>query len=286
MRELHSRRYGASATIGTLAFCLLLADLLVASVIDVQPENILGCMITGLVVGQFIGQLNLISVWAAISKGSVVVRLPWALLLTVAMWGAFICSFQLSGETIQQDRAVDFAVMLLIGCLAAQVPLWIASRVYGWQLVRSDLSEDDPSHSQFNIGHMFFSIFLLSISLGLARILLSNLPGQISLVRFRTETIALLIATTICNLLLVVPCIWMAFLMRMTFIRAVAIIAAVAFISLVEFFCLCAILGSPGRDLIEVILIFFFVNLGQVAVVHGSLTILKAFAGFRLERRR
>jgi hypothetical protein len=84
--------------------------------------------------GSCIGQLNLVAAWAAIARGNLAVRLPWAFLLTTLIWYALILGNRLHNRYLALEDAMFLGVTLFGGCLAAQAPLWAASRLAGVRL--------------------------------------------------------------------------------------------------------------------------------------------------------
>ena len=290
MAGWHRNDLRVSYAIVVLIGCLFFADLFVRGAAEWGPDNAFASIWLGVTFGQFIGQLNLISVWAAVSRGQLILRLPWALLLTVLMWAALLCGCWLANRSPSLHEATDYGVVLTLGSIAAQVPLWLASWVFGWQLIafNHDLTPDDGDSNQFNIGQMLIGTLLLAVALALAKSILPQgdpyqIGSALSLLRDKT-TWVLIGATAVCNLLLVVPCIWAAFMMDFTVKRLAAIVCVVLIVSLVEVAGLSLLLGPPGKEFLNVFLVFAFLNLGQMAVVYGSLRFLRTFARFRLVR--
>lgn len=232
--------------------------------------------------GVYIAQVNLIAMWAALAPGNVLTRLPWSLLLATSMWIATVLGMpeHETRGTLGEARAL--AVVLLISVFIAQVPLWIASRAFRWRLVSWQTSREDAMRgkAQFQIRHVMISMVFLSIALGLSRLVVSGLKP--SAFHWEDEFAALLIAMTVSNLIVTVPCIWGAFV-PVRFLAPACIGWALycAFISVTEVGILIMILGSPGDE--PVFQIFTLMNLTQGAAVFGTLLILRAM-GFQLLR--
>ena len=94
--------------------------------------------VEGIVLGICMAQLNLIAIWAALTNGRWIVRLPWALLLTMLMWFGLSLGNRLHPESFYRgrfssDSAIKLGAILLGGALVAQVPLWIARVVFRWR---------------------------------------------------------------------------------------------------------------------------------------------------------
>jgi hypothetical protein len=116
---------------GVIVCVFLVLDYVTPPLIDLGVE-----WLTAVLVGVCIGQLNLIATWAALAPGNFVVRLPWAFVLGVFMWYAFV----LGNRAMGYDRlgeAVLLGVILLGGLMVAQIPLWIARTAFRWRLLRS-----------------------------------------------------------------------------------------------------------------------------------------------------
>ena len=84
---MNTQKLKVVAIVGAMICVLAVFNLFVLLAFDgTMPGNVLVALMRGLTLGVFIGQLNLISIWAAITQGSLISRLPWAILLTVALW--------------------------------------------------------------------------------------------------------------------------------------------------------------------------------------------------------
>ena len=121
---------------------------------------------TFVLVGICIGQVNLIAAWAVLAPGNLVVRLPWSLLLTLAMWYALVLGNRVSHLTAVED-AILLVAVLLAGVTIAQVPLWIAKKVFGWRLIRGahETVQSPQGPWQFNLQHLLLATFLLAVAL-------------------------------------------------------------------------------------------------------------------------
>lgn len=285
MRMHRGRAVTPSECVGSLTLVLLLTNLLVVASLDDPVASPFQAMLTGLLLGQFIGQFNLVSIWAAISEGSLLVRLPWALLLTVLMWATLVAGSQFEPAfSFSEREIIALGMLLAFGCVVAQVPLWIASRLFGWRLMR--VAQGAPEESgQFSLGQMFLGTVLLAATLAILRQLM--LPRQLNDLSFDVlsgQELAFVVALTICNLMLVVPGIWATYFVRISAGRVVAAIAVICAVGVLEFIGLCLAIGGPGSDVFEWGLLFCALNLGQVGVVYFSLLLLKRGAGFELIR--
>lgn len=281
----HRSRRRQLAILAGLIICFLLADVLLPSTLDANSRDYIESVLMGVSIGVCIGQINLISVWAALAPGRLVVRLPWALLLTVIMWSA-VC-LGLNWEGSLADDYYQAGVMLCCAQLAAQTPLWIGARIWDWRLVsRKQIARrDDSPDTQHGIAHMMLGTLFLAVALAVFRYVISGQPVDWSLVRFEPEIIAILVAAVFTNLMIVVPCVWFAFaplarLRRMLLGWALLVVG----VSFVEDVILCVMLGPPPHFAI-VFLVTLIINATQCAVVVYTLMKLRRL-GFRLVRMR
>ncbi|MBC8877182.1 MAG: hypothetical protein H8E44_47745 [Planctomycetes bacterium] len=283
----HSQRYLQRALIGALICVLLATNLVTPLFVDFHSE-----WLVAVFVGMCIGQVNLIAAWAALAPGNVLFRLPWSMLLGVLTWYSLVLGHRLaelldslgvvsSHSNLDMGETVLLGIILVVGIIVAQIPLWIAGRVFRWKLVCGDMPESIHL-PQFNLRHLLLGMFLLSLVLGAARVILPTEERW----SFHTddELWAILGAVILCNLLITVPCIWGSFAPTAVLLPlAVAWTAYCAVLTLVEFGVLCLILGSPGNDVVEIIITFFLLNLSQCGTVLGSFLLLRA-VGFRFVR--
>jgi len=241
---------------------------------------------SGFVLGVFIGQLNLISIWAAISRGNLIVRLPWALLLVALMCSSFWAGGEMAedayGHSIYlQNQLLRTSIMLAAGCILTQIPLWIASRLGGWELARPSSSTND---GQFELKQLFLGTTLLAFTLGLARLFFDHDESRFSIAHIYELANIFFFAGALCNLILVTPCVWAAFRLRFTMARFWIAFAVAFIVSMIQYGGICMIIGGPGRDHVKWGIIFVAVNFGQMVVVYSCLSLLRSVGGFRLWR--
>jgi hypothetical protein len=234
--------------------------------------------------GFSIAQVNLIATWAALAPGRLMVRLPWALFMGVLMWYALVLgqSDWLTGgvRLISREDAVVLGLSILFGILVIQVPLWVARCGFGWRLVAG---EDEPSNlneRQFHLSHLLAGMLLLSVALGLGRVVLP--AGKLENLHVHRELWILLPIVAICNLLVTSPCIWGAFARWkiMPLLAGIWVLYA-WLVTLLQVGVLTDLMRSaePGIRSIMCVL-----NLSQCVTVWGALLLLRA-TGFRLVRR-
>jgi hypothetical protein len=238
--------------------------------------------------GCCIGQINLIAVWAALARGNFVVRLPWSLLLGTMMWYALVLGNRTTYYVrFSLDEAILLGVFLLAGIVVAQIPLWIAGKVFGWQLITRDAwaSPVGQGRLQFNLQHMLLGTALLSIALApLRKILPLDVRGRSG---FDGEMLVVFAVVAICNLLVTIPCIWGA--MSRTsrlMLLAVGWIVYCGLLTAIEVGTVAVVLRGPplAGELLRAALHLYLFNASQCATVFGTLLLLRAL-GFQLVRR-
>jgi len=238
--------------------------------------------------GICIGQLNLIATWAGLAPGNFIVRLPWSLLLAVLMWYALVVGNRINSGYFDGSDAVVLGLILLFGLLVALIPLGIAARVFRWRLVgwsNSKAAEvNSAAKMQFNLRHLLLSMFLLSLAMAPARLVLPEVGG-LAIAFHTTELFVLLAGIAVCNVVVTIPCIWGAFVPAGK-LPALAIgwLAYCAVLTGVEIGSFVAILRPPpSTQLAEILFAYYVMNLMQCATVFGVLLIFRAL-GFRLVR--
>lgn len=261
--------------IAVIFFVCLANNLVIGEAMDANDGP---GFLLGLAIGTCAAQLNLISIWAAISPGSPIVRLPISCLLLTFMWFSLVLGNRLAGG-IDAQAVSQLGVVLLVCCAVAQIPLWIASRVFGWRFTRSLGNHDE--HARFNLSEMFIATILIAGALALVRVLLPTDASDFTFV-IEPQLITLLSVLTVVNLITVLPSIWATFVWNASLVTAIKVVIGLTVITLVEVGAVFAILGS-GPEPGEVIPVFLAINLGQVGIVWGALWLLK-WVGYDLVR--
>ncbi len=190
--------------LGILIAGLLGVDFAAGLFFPSNGPEILGAVL----LGSCIGQINLIASWAALAQGNVVVRLPWALLLGAMMWYALILGNRMRLSSFSLDESILCGVFLLAGIVIAQIPLWIAGKVFRWQLISPDAPAGPTTQGrlQFNLQQMLLGTTLFSIALAPLRTILPlDVRGRAD---FAGGLLGVFAVVTICNLLVTMPCIW------------------------------------------------------------------------------
>jgi len=265
--------------LGVMVCAFLGVDLITPSAFGPNAEYLLAILL-----GICIAEVNLIAMWAVLAPGNVVVRLPWALLLGALMWYSLVLGNRVHSAHFPRHDAVLLGVILLLGVVVAQIPMWIARASFRWRLVSwpGEAAQARPRPLQFQLRHLLVGTAFLAAALSPARAVLP--PGELRTLRLEHQLPVLLVAVTLSNLLVTVPCVWGAFV-KSTRLPRVAFLWLVycAVLTALEFGSLVAILGRPGPRSGEVLLIFYVMNVSQCATVFGALWILRAL-GFYLVR--
>jgi len=247
------------------------------------PEDFLTFLFATLL-GVCIGQLNLISTWAAIGPGKIVWRLPWTLLLAVLTWYAIVLGCRIAEKDYPIENAYAVGVVLLAGILVGQLPLWIAGKFFGWQLLgwdRSGLVNQSES-TRYGLKHILIGMVMLSLAMAPARAVLP--AGQPEVINLNGESLAFVVALAISNLIICLPCIWGAFASSKKQGSFLVIWPAYcAVVTLIEFGGLVMVLGPPGDSALFVGLVFYCMNISQCLTVYLTLLIFKGL-GCRLTR--
>jgi hypothetical protein len=229
-----------------------------------------------------VAQINLIGTWAALAPGNIMLRLPWCLLLAVLMWYSLVLGNRIESQYFSHEDALTLGLVLLFAVVVAQIPLWIARKVFRWRLV-SWVLEGQLSASgdyQFHLRHILLGMVFLSLALAPARLVLP--AGDIESLRLEPQLWVLLPAVALCNLLITVPCIWGAFLDAKRLVPlAFGWLFYCGILSAFELGMLSLILGPPGDD--EAMIYMYLFNFAQCVTVFGTLLIFRAL-GFRLLR--
>jgi hypothetical protein len=198
------------------------------------------------------------------------------------MWYSLILGARATDDYFWLEDAVLLAMFLLVGVMSAQIPLWIAGRLFRWRLVSWAGAVRKPSEGrlQFQLGHLMLGMLFVSLALAPGRVVLPS--GDLANLRLEFEMFALLAVLVVCNLLIAVPCIWGAFA-RVTTIIPLAFgwLVYCAVVTAIEFSIFQSIFGPGPPE--EIPYLVYVLNVSQCATVFGALLILRAL-GFRLLR--
>ncbi|MEQ8788240.1 MAG: hypothetical protein RIC55_18170 [Pirellulaceae bacterium] len=238
-----------------------------------------------LAIGFCIGQLNLVATWAALARGNPALRLPWAFLLTILLWYSLVVGNRVHNRYFSLGEAIFLGALLVSGCLVAQIPLWIASRVAGVRLLPPSVGVGGagPAEGQFRLWHLLLAMVLLSLAIAPLKAVLppgdSLWPDNLPIAR----AALILSALAVCNLLITVPCIWGAFLPRRLLIPVgLGWTVYCGILTAVEIGMLSLLIRMP-QSIGEMFPDFYTINFSQCMVVFGVLLIFRAI-GFTLLR--
>jgi hypothetical protein len=235
-------------------------------------------------IGICIGQANLIAAWAAFAPGSFFVRFPWAMFLAVLGWYALVIGLRWEDARFRREDALVLGAIALVGVTAAQIPLWIAAKAFRWRLFSPDAAtgSDQQAERRFSLRQMLLGMAVVSVALAVGRLALP--PGDSSWASADADLWMIVAVFTAVNLVVVAPCIWLAFATSQHLARlAIPWLMLVPLFSLVEFAAV-TVLESANAQL-EIFLLLLACNLAQCLVVFGTLRGLRSF-GFRFVRLR
>lgn len=125
-------------------------------------------LLGGAMMGIVVGQMSLIAAWSAFAPARATVRFWGALLLLVSL--SFLLLTGLHWVRIPVDFPTKLAFLGGFGivcCGAAQLPLWMAARLFGWRFIRaSDVEESQGRRKwQFRIKHVMVVTLLAALLL-------------------------------------------------------------------------------------------------------------------------
>jgi hypothetical protein len=209
----------------------------------------------------------------------------------MAMWYTLVCATRVARLQPEPSGAIVLGAILLSGVTIAQVPLWIAKKVFRWRLIRgaNGAIQSPQGPWQFNLQHLMLATFLLAVALSPLRRVLP--PGRIDLVLFQDVAVVVLglVVVILCNLLVTVPCIWGAMVSNLASVPlALGWLFYCGILTGVEIGTLGAIFGrpiGPPGGAVRQFAVIFVMNVSQGTTVFGTLLIYRAL-GFRLVRAR
>ena len=266
----------APVALGVLVAGSLVFDLLVPHLaFGTSREGIFGALVTGFILGLFAAQFNLISTWAALGQGAVVVRLPWTLLLTVMIWYAILLGTTLSRDLgrLDPEGAVVLGVTLLAATIVTQTLLWILGRMFGWCFVIGNMPPRD--RETFDLRQLLLGVSLLTASLGFVRFVLPD-GDRFGIGRSPDEIHAiLLVVLASINPFLIVPIVWHWAGLPVRLKNPLIFWSVwISLVTLVEIATLHIVLDIEAR--VYEALVMICLNLTQCAVVLAALTIMQS----------
>ena len=260
----------------------LLVDFLTPQV-SPNPDSHVSEAIFCLLMGLCIAQVNLLATWAVLAPGNIVVRLPWALLLSMLMWFALVLGRRIAVGMRSSDSVV-LGVVLLTGSVLLQVPLWIAKKLFAWRMLRPGelLGAETREDRQFDLRQMLLGMLLFALALAPLRFLVPHEALDISPMDLY-EIPVMLVAALLCNLLVTIPCIWGGLLLLTRLVpAALGWLGYCLLLTLAEIALISAFLRPPPR-LFVVCCDFYLLNVTQCVAVFGTLRLFRHL-GFRLLR--
>jgi hypothetical protein len=275
-----------AAIMAPLIGAFSLADCLSTPLIEtiVRPS-----MIEMIVYGIAIAQLNLIAIWTALAPGNIVQRWSWTLLLMVWSWYSYTIGlcwwddwFGLSGPMRSLQYALVLGYTLVIGFLAALLPLGIVGNVFGWRLVNSATAAS-PSRAQFNLRHLLWAMVATALIVVPGRFIVP--PEGRQTLEFDGELAIVLTVLAVTNLFIFFPALWLAFSKkRGAIINLLAGIGCCAIITFAEFWVIVLIWGPAPDPQIYFYFLFGIKNVTQFGIIYATLWLFRGI-GFQLIRQ-
>jgi hypothetical protein len=259
----------------TLLFCVhFTLNLLLPWAMSFGPKVLLVWPLIGVT----ISQVNLIAAWMVFAPGSIGRRWPWAMLMAGGMWYSLVIGNRWHSHWMRAGDALQLGVILLVGLLIAQAPLWITRQLLAYRHYRLGPTQlRDATAVQFHLRDLLIAMGLLSVLLGAARWILP--PGNWWESRWDTELFVIMTTVTIANLIVTLPAMGILFLRRRKWVVGgiAALFPYCLVVSFVEFQALTAMLGNPGEESAAGL---FLLNTAQITSVIGTLALFR-WQGFR-----
>ena len=170
----------ANGILGLLIVACVSCDFLMVPILSSAsgPPRIPGFPLFLAVIGCVLAQGNLLAAWLAWCDEPFFTRLTrhWIVAtLLYLVWAAGLALGQLS-HFAEVSLMVGLSVPLV--SVSAQLPLWIARQTFGWRLVQASRLKNDAGPSPLSIRHLMLATLVVAISLALARLAPSRLPGE------------------------------------------------------------------------------------------------------------
>jgi hypothetical protein len=201
------------------------------------------------------------------------------MLLGMSMWCVLTISNRLAYH-FPRSEALLLGAVLLGGILVAQVPLWILRLLMQFRFYPP--GERSASEEQFNMRQLLSGIALCCVALAVVQGVLPR--GDFQFGGPERELFVILAIVAPVNLLLTLPCMWIALTSRPQFLAFWGALFGgyVLVITIVETGVLSIFLGSPV-EMREYVSLGFF-NLMQGVSIAVTLSVLRG-SGFSWERR-
>ena len=238
--------------------------------------TLLGAIIAGMFIGSCSAQINLIALWASMSAGTTIVRLPWVILLTLLIMLTWL-------PERDAHTWVVIATTIGIAQLVTQVPFRVASWARGYRVGFLDSRHHAQGSRQFGIKSVMIGTALVALTLSLLRFFL---PDDLSLFALKwriADRSMVLIPVVITNLLTIWPSIWLAFRSENRLSRiALKLVPFLVLAAAVELSVMIFMVGAPpGEGWLAILLLLITLNVTQSFGAFAVIRILRRF-GFRL----
>ncbi len=270
----------ALLTVTVLAFALI--DLSTPWVLDTHAwhgswENV----VAGAMVGIIVGQISLIAAWSTFATQGAALRFWGALLLLIGISILLLVGFWWIGlvnDVTEMQAVVGGSV--IVCCGTAQLPLWMAARLFGWRFVRdADVDGGRVGYKwQFRIKHVMVVTLLAAVLLaawqwGVVEIL----PPRLHRAAYNISESVLLVFNPLVSL----PWIWIVFQPRHRLLAsASAGIVVIGIVTATQYW----IVTPGGAFFSSFTLLQSMLNLFQCLTVAGVLLLFR-WDGWRLSAR-
>lgn len=250
---------------------LALADIAILTFLEVKSEET-----AGLVIGVMFAQIAISAVWTSLGPPRFFPRLVTGIsVVALACLTMYVCAMRDSGS---DEIGPVLTGAMMLQWLMYQIPL-AGSRLQGWQMGWPGAPHGSAAGaSQFGILQVMIWTAVASVFFAVGRVLLGSSTIDSDL--FDQENVALFLALSVSNTLLVFPFIWGS-LVRQSgwgWIWWVIALGWAGLVTAVESFLLDQVLGIRGDQEM-----FMLLNLAQVIAVTIALITFR-IGGFRLVR--
>lgn len=232
--------------------------------------------------GLYMGQLDLLAIFLALSPGPLVIRLPSSLLVGVVITAAICLGSATVGAAARP--ILPFILFLITGLVVMPLPMWICARALNWRLYSWHAPPGaDSQPAQFQLKHLMCAVFLCAVALAIGRTLRTeNTVGTMS-AGGMTRTARGILAMVLCNLLIALPTMRVAFA-RAEWLAVWCLCCGWLFCAVVTAGEMVALGATLGFHIEGRYGLYYAANLLQAFVVTATLVALRA-AGCTLRIR-
>jgi hypothetical protein len=232
---------------------LLILSWLSLAVLDPDPGGgLIETLGLGYFFGSLFGQATLAAAWSAWGPGRVVWRIPLSLIWVVSLAVAI-------GINVELNGGPNEAPIVLGGCLLGQwlllqIPFWGLAVGVGLQLIDADEGAEtfDPRHWQFGIRELIIITALVSVVLGVGRLVVPIAFNDSS------REIPIFVFLMLAAIVLTLPLLLAALMRRMAVRGVLLALALIGAASLIELPLLRSFHRGPGPQALDFVAINAF----------------------------